>query len=61
MVIANARDAEKWGASIKVGTEVRSCVFKERRKKWLVFLRDKLSGKKLRYGFLCCEYDGSLD
>ncbi len=44
LVIANARDAEKWGADIKVRTEVLS--LKREEKKWLVILRDKLRGKE---------------
>ncbi|ETS07320.1 glycerol-3-phosphate dehydrogenase [Bartonella henselae] len=44
LVIANARDAEKWGAVIKVRTEVLS--LKSEEKKWVVILRDKLSGKE---------------
>lgn len=44
LVIANARDAEKWGADIKVQTEVLS--LKREEKKWLIILRDKLSGRE---------------
>ncbi|WP_455480138.1 glycerol-3-phosphate dehydrogenase [Bartonella sp. B23] len=44
LVIANARDAEKYGADIKVRTEVLS--LKREEKKWLVMLRNKLSGKE---------------
>ncbi|WP_375646123.1 glycerol-3-phosphate dehydrogenase [Bartonella sp. TT29SHDZB] len=44
LVIANARDAEKWGADIKVRTKVLS--LKREDKKWRVFLQDKLNGKK---------------
>ncbi|GAA5106809.1 glycerol-3-phosphate dehydrogenase [Bartonella jaculi] len=44
LVIANARDAEKQGADIKVRTEVLS--LKREEKKWLMVLRDKLSGKE---------------
>ncbi|WP_336276898.1 glycerol-3-phosphate dehydrogenase [Bartonella sp. CB178] len=42
LVIANARDAEKLGADIKVRTEVLSLRIEE--KKWLVILRDRLNG-----------------
>lgn len=44
LVIANARDAEKWGADIKVRTEVLS--LKREEKKWLIILRDQLSGRE---------------
>ncbi|MBB5073034.1 glycerol-3-phosphate dehydrogenase [Bartonella callosciuri] len=44
LVIANARDAEKRGADIKVRTEVLS--LKREDKKWLMILRDKLSDKE---------------
>ncbi|GAA5094100.1 glycerol-3-phosphate dehydrogenase [Bartonella acomydis] len=44
LVIANARDAEKYGADIKVRTEVLS--LKKEEKKWLINLRNKLSGKE---------------
>ncbi|UTO29233.1 glycerol-3-phosphate dehydrogenase [Bartonella harrusi] len=41
LVIANARDAEKQGADIKVRTEVIS--IKREKEKWLIFLRNKLN------------------
>ncbi|EJF82248.1 glycerol-3-phosphate dehydrogenase [Bartonella doshiae] len=44
LVIANARDAKKWGADIKVRTEVLSLKMEE--KKWRMILRDKLNGKE---------------
>ncbi len=44
LVIANARDAEKYGADIKVRTEVLS--LKREEKKWFISLRNKLSGKE---------------
>lgn len=44
LVIANARDAEKRGADIKVQTEVLS--LKREEKKWLMILQDKLTGKE---------------
>ncbi len=44
LVIANARDAEKQGADIKVRTEVLS--LKKEEKKWLIILRNRLSGKE---------------
>ncbi|WP_254475466.1 glycerol-3-phosphate dehydrogenase [Bartonella sp. B1098] len=44
LVIANARDAEKCGADIKVRTEVLS--LKKEDKKWCIVLQDKLSGKE---------------
>ncbi|AQX26558.1 glycerol-3-phosphate dehydrogenase [Bartonella sp. Raccoon60] len=44
LVIANARDAEKWGADIKVRTEVLS--LKIEGSKWLITLHDKLNDKK---------------
>lgn len=44
LVIANARDAEKQGADIKVRTEVLS--LKRKEKKWFIILRNKLSGKE---------------
>ncbi|WP_455466829.1 glycerol-3-phosphate dehydrogenase [Bartonella sp. B39] len=44
LVIANARDAEKYGADIKVRTEVLS--LKREEKKWLIMLRNKLNGKE---------------
>ncbi|WP_208435786.1 glycerol-3-phosphate dehydrogenase [Bartonella phoceensis] len=44
LVIANARDAERYGADIKVRTEVLS--LKRKEKKWLIMLRNKLSGKE---------------
>ncbi|WP_039759212.1 glycerol-3-phosphate dehydrogenase [Bartonella queenslandensis] len=44
LVMANARDAEKWGADIKVRTEVLS--LKKDDKKWRIVLQDKLSGKE---------------
>ncbi|MDD9329295.1 MAG: FAD-dependent oxidoreductase, partial [Bartonella sp.] len=44
LVIANARDAEKWGADIKVRTEVLSLTIEG--SKWLITLHDKLSDKK---------------
>ncbi|WP_455475359.1 glycerol-3-phosphate dehydrogenase [Bartonella sp. B17] len=44
LVIANARDAEKLGADIKVRTQVLSVKVED--KKWLVVLQDKLSGKE---------------
>ncbi|WP_332065525.1 glycerol-3-phosphate dehydrogenase [Bartonella sp. CB189] len=44
LVIANARDAQKLGADIKVRTEVLS--LKKNGKNWFVILQDKLSGKK---------------
>lgn len=44
LVIANARDAEKWGADIKVRTEVLS--LKIEGEKWLITLRDKLNNQK---------------
>ncbi|AGF74488.1 glycerol-3-phosphate dehydrogenase [Bartonella australis AUST/NH1] len=46
LVIANARDAEKWGADIKVRTEVLSLKIKGQ--KWLITLCDKLKGEKYR-------------
>ncbi|MET3590259.1 glycerol-3-phosphate dehydrogenase [Bartonella silvatica] len=42
LVIANARDAENLGADIKVRTEV--LFLKKEKKKWLITLRNKLSG-----------------
>ncbi|MCZ2204227.1 glycerol-3-phosphate dehydrogenase [Bartonella sp. A05] len=44
LVIANARDAEKWGADIKVRTEVLS--LKIEGQKWLITLRDKLNAQE---------------
>ncbi|WP_336279238.1 glycerol-3-phosphate dehydrogenase [Bartonella sp. CB175] len=44
LVIANARDAQKLGADIKVRTEV--LFLKRKEKKWFVTLRDKLTGKE---------------
>ncbi|MCZ2328300.1 glycerol-3-phosphate dehydrogenase [Bartonella sp. F02] len=44
LVIANARDAEKWGADIKVRTEVVS--LKIEKQKWFITLRDKLNAQE---------------
>ncbi|WP_375684869.1 glycerol-3-phosphate dehydrogenase [Bartonella sp. AP1QHHD] len=44
LVIGNARDAEKWGADIKVRTEVLS--LKKEDNKWRIVLQDKLTSKE---------------
>ncbi|AGF75786.1 glycerol-3-phosphate dehydrogenase [Bartonella vinsonii] len=44
LVIANARDAKKQGADIKVRTEILS--LKREEKKWLIILRNKLNSKE---------------